>query len=94
MVLFHTLSKTIPLNPKIERKNTMNENSIPAAESTQNENNAAETTQMSLGSKIWKGTKKAAEATACVALTIGYVAINVAVVALPLAACVKYLRED
>ena len=93
MVLFHTLSKTIPLNPKIERKNTMNENSIPAAESAQNVN-AETTAKASIGKRIWSGTKKAAESAACVVLTVGYVAINVAVVALPLAACVKYLRED
>lgn len=72
----------------------MNENSIPAAESAQNVNTTTETDNVSLGSKIWKGTKKAAEVTACAALTVGYVVVNAAVVVLPLAACIKYLRED
>lgn len=93
MVLFHTLSKTIPLNPKNRKTKTMNENSIPAAESAQNVNTET-TAKVSIGKRIWNGTKKAAEATACVALTVGYVAVNVAVVALPIAACIKYLRED
>lgn len=71
----------------------MNENSIPAAESAQNVN-AEATAKVSLGKRIWNGTKKAAEYAGYTALAVGYVAINVAVVALPLAACVKYLRED
>ena len=62
-------------------------------ESAQNVNTAA-TIKDSIGKRIWNGTKAAAKATAGAALTVGYVAINVAVVALPLAACVKYLRED
>lgn len=73
----------------------MNENSIPAAESAQNVNaQNTETTKVGLGSKIWKGTKKAAEVTSIGVLAVAYVAINVAAIALPLAACVKYLRED
>lgn len=79
---------------KIEKKTMNTENINNNVESAQNENNAAETTQMSLGSKIWKGTKVAAKYTAYTALAVGYVAVNVAVVAIPLAACVKYLRED
>ena len=79
---------------KIEKKTMNTENINNNVESAQNENNAAETTQMSLSSKIWKGTKVAAKYTAYTALAVGYVAVNVAVVAIPLAACVKYLRED
>ena len=63
------------------------------SESTQNVNTEA-TTKVSLGKRIWNGTKTAAKCTAGAALTIGYIAVNVAVVALPIAACVKYLRED
>lgn len=62
-------------------------------EAAQNVNDEA-TTKVSLSKRIWNGTKKAAKYTAGAALTIGYVAVNVAVVALPIAACVKYLRED
>ena len=62
-------------------------------ESAQNVN-AEATAKVSLGSKLWKGTKVAATYTAGAVMTVGYIAINVAVIALPLAACVKYLRED
>lgn len=74
----------------------MNENSIPAAESAQNANaqNATETTKVSLGKRLWAGTKVAAKATAIGVTTVAYVAVNIAAVALPMAACIKYLRED
>lgn len=59
------------------------------------QNNATETTaKISLGKRLWSGTKVAAKATAVGVTTVAYVAINVAAIALPLAACVKYLRED
>ena len=70
-----------------------NSSNVESAQNTQN--NATETTaKVSLGSKIWAGTKKAAEVTAIGTLSVVYVAVNVAAIALPLAACVKYLRED
>lgn len=71
----------------------MNENINNTVEAAQDVNTEA-TTKVSLGKRIWNGTKKAAESAACVVLAVGYVAVNVAVVALPIAACIKYLRED
>lgn len=72
-----------------------NINSSVNAESAQNtQNNATETAKVSLGNKIWGYTKVAAKATAVGVTTVAYVAVNIAAVALPLAACIKYLRED
>lgn len=71
----------------------MNTETINNNVDTQNVNTEA-TVKASIGSKIWKGTKKAAEVTSIGVITVAYVAINVAAIALPLAACVKYLRED
>lgn len=70
-----------------------NINSSVNAESAQN-TEATETTKVSLGKRVLGYTKAAAKATAVGTLAVAYVAINVAAIALPLAACVKYLRED
>ncbi len=48
----------------------------------------------SKGRAFWNTTKRIAAKTAGGALTVGLVAVNIATVALPIAACVKYLRED
>ena len=72
----------------------MNTENINNTVETAQNVNAEAATKASIGKRIWNGTKTAAKYTAGAALTIGYVAVNVAVVALPLAACVKYLRED
>ena len=48
----------------------------------------------SKGRAIWEGTKTVATYAVGSIVTAGLVVINVAAVALPLAACVKYLRED
>ena len=73
----------------------MNENINNTVESAQNVNTeATETAKVSIGQRVWGYTKTAAKATAIGVTTAAYVAINVAAVALPLAACVKYLRED
>lgn len=91
--------KTIPLykiitTNKIERQKTMNEN-INNTVAAQNVNTeATETAKVSLGQRVWGYTKTAAKATAIGVTTVAYVTINVAAIALPLAACVKYLRED
>lgn len=70
----------------------MNENINNTVENVNSE--ATETTKVSLGQRVWGCTKTAAKATAIGITTVAYVAINVAAIALPLAACVKYLRED
>ena len=72
----------------------MNENSIPTTESAQNTQNTENTAKVSLGKRVLNYTKAAAKATAVGTLAVAYVAVNVAAIALPLAACVKYLRED
>lgn len=70
-----------------------NINSSNTVESAQNVNTEA-APKASIGQRIWNGTKTTAKAAAIGAATVAYVVVNVAAVALPLAACVKYLRED
>ena len=75
----------------------MNENinnTVETVDTAQNVNNTEATPKASIGQRIWNGTKTTAKAAALGAATVAYVVVNVAAVALPLAACVKYLRED
>lgn len=48
----------------------------------------------SKGRAFWTTTKHIAAKTAGGVLVVGMVAVNLAAVALPIAACIKYLRED
>lgn len=70
----------------------MEQNSNIAVESAQNE--TQKNVAPSKGRAFWNATKRVAAKTAGGALVVGMVAVNLATVALPIAACVKYLRED